>query len=124
MMKIRETTAQVIFRKYNELRWLDFVEWLEGAKEELLNHNKHQLIMAHTQGSRNDESSEDYYERKYGMYLNKLFGSRTYVNKVWLTRLYYDGQIIGDFPNFEQAIDYAYDNYDRATDTIKAYKRA
>lgn len=114
-----QTTTQIIFNKHKELKWIEFVEWLEGAKEELIKHNQSEIEVAHFHGSLNNQMASEYFRERYTDWRDGLYTTRACVNQVWYIRLYYNGEMIGNFVSFEEAMDYAEKNYDRATNTIK-----
>lgn len=117
------TTAQLIFRKHNEVngRWIDFIEWIEASKQELLEHNQKEIELAHFYGKVNpSQGSTDYYRKTYESWLDGINVVRACINQKWYSRLYYNGEMIGNFISFDEAMNYALSNYDRATNTIKA----
>lgn len=115
-----ETTTQLIFRKHSEMKWIAFIEWLESAKEELIEYNKKEIENAHFQGKVDpDEFSSDFYRNKYESWKKGIHIVKACVNKVWYNRLYFNGEMIDNFVSFDEAMQYAEKNYDRATNTIK-----
>jgi hypothetical protein len=116
----QQTTTQIIFEKHKQMRWLDFIEWLEQSKDMLIEHNQKEIEEAHFFGKTSTEMSVDYFRKKYSNWRDGLNYTRTCINQKWYCRLYYNGNMIGNFLSFEDALEYAEKNYDRATDTIKA----
>lgn len=122
--KMHETATQSIFRKYNELRWLDFVEWLDANKQQMLDKDKQTIELAHFHGSMRNGFSTDYYRERYEDIMDNIKIVRACVNQKWYHRLYYRGEMINDFFTPEEAENYARKHYDRTTDTIKKNQAA
>jgi hypothetical protein len=117
---IHQTTTQIIFNKHKELKWIEFIEWLEKEKDNLIKHNREEIEIAHFHGSMLTQMASEYFRERYTNWRDGLHTTRACVNQVWYIRLYYNGEMIGNFVSFEEAMDYAEKNYDRATNTIKA----
>lgn len=117
--KMHETATQLIFRKYNELRWLDFVEWLDANKQQMLDKDRQTIELAHFHGSMRNGFSSDYYRERYEDIIDHIKIVRACVNQQWYHRLYYKGVMINDFFTPEEAENYARKHYDRTTDTVK-----
>ena len=116
---MQQTTAQYIFSKYSEMKWIDFVEWLLREKEQILKMNKDEIEIAHFHGSLRNGYASDYYRDKYESFMDSVHIVKAWVNGVWYQRLYYKQEMINDFVSVNDAVDYAKKNYDRTTDTIK-----
>lgn len=114
-----ETTAQVIFRKYSEFSKEDFLDWLLSSRKELLDSNILEIKRAHASGAVNKMSHDEYYEKHYDSFIDNTLIAKAWIHDRWYRRLYYKGEMIGNFISFDEAMEYAKINYDRATDTIK-----
>lgn len=119
---MRQTTAQLIINKFDELRWIEFCIWLNDNRELVAKHNKDDIEYSHFNGALKSQSSADYYRNTYNPYLDKVVITRVWSNGGWLNRLIYNKKVIGDFISFEEAMHFVESNYDRATDTIKENK--
>lgn len=119
---MRETTAQLILNKFDELRWMEFCIWLNDNRDLMAKHNKDDIEYSHFNGALKSQSSADYYRSAYNPYLDKVVITRVWVDGGWLNRLVYNKKVIGDFISFEEAMHFVESNYDRATDTIKENK--
>lgn len=114
-----ETTTQVIFRKYSEFSKEDFLDWLLSSRKELLDSNILEIKRAHASGAVNKMSHDEYYEKHYDSFIDNTLIMKAWIHDRWYRRLYYKGEMIGNFTSFDEAMEYAKINYDRATDTIK-----
>ena len=116
---MKQTTAQLVFEKYDEFRWIEFCIWIKDNRKELLKHSKEDVEYSHFHGSLNQQSSADYYRATYDILMDKIMIINVWGNGTWIYRLNYNGEVIKDFVSFDEALGYAKTNYDRATDTIK-----
>jgi hypothetical protein len=115
----KETTAQIIFRKHSELNKEDFLDWLIFSRKDLLSSNKLDIKTAHASGAMRTMSNDDYYDKNYDDFIDNTLIMKAWIHDKWYRRLYYKGEMIGNFISFDEAMEYAKINYDRATDTIK-----
>lgn len=115
----KETTAQIIFRKHSELSKEDFLDWLIFSRKDLLSSNKLDIKTAHASGAMRTMSHDEYYDKSYDDFIDNILIMKAWIHDKWYRRLYYKGEMIGNFISFDEAMEYAKINYDRATDTIK-----
>jgi hypothetical protein len=116
---MKQTTSQIIFKKYDELRWMEFCIWLEENRDQLLKHGQQEVEYSHFNGSLKKQSSADYYRSNYDTMMDGTVIKKMWGDGHWIYRLYYMKKVIGDFISFEEAMHHAEANYDRATNTIK-----
>ena len=117
-----ETSVQIIYRKFEEMKWIPFVEWLKESRDFLTYLNKTEIELAHFDGSLKKQMAADYYRRNYidwRTWRDDIRIVDANVNNVWYNRLYFRGEQIGLFKTFKDAMEYAEEFYDRTTDTIK-----